>query len=212
MIVAIDGPAGVGKSTIAKRIADAGGLYYVNSGNYYRAIALDHLQNGRDPYDEASLVTTAGEARISLQSGRLYLNGKDVEDLLHTDEIDRHVARISAVIPIRKIVNELLREAARHDDIIVEGRDITTVVFPDADLKFYFDASIEIRAKRRYKQQDTQLRLEEIEQEIEKRDLIDRTKAFGALKVSDDAYYIDTSYLTIDEVCEKVVQKIKDLR
>ncbi len=212
MIVAIDGPAGVGKSSIAKNISLQCGFYYVNSGNYYRAIVLEHLNNDRDPFDEMNLINTAETVEMHLKGGRLFLNGNDVEDLLHTDQIDVHVARISAIIPIRKIVNKALRISAEFNNIIVEGRDITTVVFPQADLKFYFDASIEIRAKRRYKQQDTMLSLNEIEQEIEKRDKIDKSKTFGALMVSDDASYIDTSYLTIDEVCEKVVQKIKDLR
>ncbi len=212
MIVAIDGPAGVGKSTIAKSIAKECDFYYLNSGNYYRAIVLEHLNRKGDPFDEKALIDTAESVEMHLKDGRLFLNNLDVEDMLHTDQIDVHVARISAIIPIRKIVNKALRIAAEFNNIIVEGRDITTVVFPHADLKFYFDASIEIRAKRRYKQQDTMLTLSEIETEIAKRDEIDKTKAFGALMVSDDASYIDTSYLTIDAVCEKVVQKIKDLR
>lgn len=208
MIVAIDGPAGVGKSTIAKRIALACDLFFINSGNFYRAITLKHQSLGRDMYDDRALAETAGEVDLTIRGGDLYLDGEDVELQLHTDEIDAHVARVSAIIPIRHVVNEALRKVGKQQDIIIEGRDVTTVVFPDADLKFYFDASIEIRAERRYKQQETSLRKQDIEEEIRKRDEIDKSKEFGALIVAEDADYIDTSYLTIDEVCEKVVRKI----
>ncbi len=212
MIVAVDGPAGVGKSTIAKRVAEQCGLFYLNSGNFYRAITYKHLQQGKDPYDTDSLVETGRTASLTIRDGTLHLDGIPVEDKLHNDEIDRHVARISSIIPIRTIVNDALRKVAEDTDVIIEGRDITTVVFPNAELKFYFDAAVEIRANRRYKQQNTSMNLKEIEDTIIKRDKIDTTKEFGALKVSDDAEYIDTSYLTIDEVCEKVVSKIKNFK
>jgi CMP/dCMP kinase len=212
MIVAIDGPAGVGKSTIAQKIAQECGFFYVNSGNFYRAITYKHIQNERDLFDEQALIETAQASVLSIRDSKLYIDDELVEEKLHTDLIDSHVARISAIIPVRVCVNKALQEVATYTDIIIEGRDITTVVFPHAELKFYFDASIEIRAQRRYKQQDTSLSVTEIEQEIEKRDRIDTGKEFGALRVSDDADYIDTSYLTIDAVCEKVVKKIINFR
>ncbi len=212
MIVAIDGPAGVGKSTIAKRIADTCGFFFVNSGNFYRAITYKHILQGKDLFDKRSLIQTAENSSLCIEHGKLMLDGANVEGKLHTDVIDAHVARISAIKPIRICVNKALQESANQTNIIMEGRDITTVVFPDAELKVYLDASIEIRAKRRYKQQETALSLEDIEKEIEKRDKIDEGKEFGALRVSDDVEYIDTSYLTIDAVCEKVVKKIINLR
>ena len=212
MIVAIDGPAGVGKSTIAKAIAQRCALQFVNSGSFYRAITFRLQQEGTDLYDENLIVGRASEIRFDFSKGHLYADGEDLEEYLHTDAVDAHVARISAFPRVREVVNKALRLVARDHDIIMEGRDITTVVFPDAELKFYFDASIEIRAKRRYKQQDTAFSLEQIEKEIIKRDLIDTTKEVGALKVSPDAEYIDTSYLTIDAVCEKVVKKIEAFR
>lgn len=209
MIVAIDGPAGVGKSTIAKLIAERLGLFFLNTGNFYRAVTYMHVLQEKDPYDTVSLIETAEQTIIQIIDGRIHANGQDIDENLHTDEVDAHVARISAVIAIRKIVNEQLRECAGNLDVIAEGRDVTTVVFPHADFKFYFDANVAVRAKRRFEQQDTELSLEEIERSIAARDEIDKTKEFGALRAADDALYIDTSYLTIDEVCEKVVHAIK---
>lgn len=208
MIVAVDGPAGVGKSTIAKMIAESCGFYYINSGNFYRAITYNHINLKRDPSDTELLIQTAKQSKIEIINSRIHLNGVDVEDCLHTDSVDAFVAAHSAVKGVRLIVNEALRNVAENLDVIAEGRDITTVVFPHADLKFYFDAALEIRAKRRYKQQDTSLTFDELVKSIEIRDGIDKNKEFGALQVANEAIYIDTSYLTIDQVCEKVVQKI----
>ena len=119
------------------------------------------------------------------------------------------VASLSAIIPVRNIVNTMLRNIGKGMDIIVEGRDITTVVFPDADVKIFLDASVETRAKRRLDQGVSSLSFEELVESIKKRDHIDRNKPFGNLKISGDALYLDTSDLTIDEVCEKVIDKIK---
>jgi cytidylate kinase len=168
-----------------------------------------HVLLDKDPYDQKSLIESARKTIIQIIDGRIHANGQDIDEYLHTDAVDAHVARISAIIPIRKIVNEQLRESAGNLDVVAEGRDVTTVVFPHADYKFYFDANVSVRAKRRFEQQDTELSLEEIERAIAARDEIDKTKEFGALRAADDALYIDTSYLTIDEVCEKVVHAIK---
>ena len=209
MIIALDGPAGVGKSTIAKRIASILNLYYLNSGNFYRAITFAVLSKGIDPSDEKSVIEVAETCQISIVDGRIYLNGSDVEENLHTDVVDMFVASLSAIIPVRNIVNTMLRNIGKGMDIIVEGRDITTVVFPDADVKIFLDASVETRAKRRLDQGVSSLSFEELVESIKKRDHIDRNKPFGNLKISGDALYLDTSDLTIDEVCEKVIDKIK---
>ena len=209
MVIAIDGPAGVGKSTIAKAIAEKMGIFYLNSGNFYRAITLYLLEKNIDIKDTDKVVKAAGECDITVKDHHVYLNGKDVEDKLHSDAVDAIVAPVSAIIPVRHIVNKALQALASHLDLISEGRDVTTVVFPDADYKFYFDADARTRAERRFKQGTSNMALEEIEKAIIERDKIDRNKAFGALKIAKDSIYIDTTGLTIDQVYAKVSDSIK---
>lgn len=212
MIVAIDGPAGAGKSTIAKKIAEKARIFYLNSGNFYRAITFSALYNGVDPEDEKKITDEAKRCSLSLEKEKMHLNGIDIEDELHTDAVDRWVAQHSAIVDVRHVVNEKLRKVSKNLDVIAEGRDITTVVFPDADLKVYLDATPEVRAKRRFDQGTSRLSYDEIFENIKKRDKIDKNKPFGALTIAADAFYLDTSYLTIDQVCDKVVCKIKYLK
>ena len=209
MVIAIDGPAGVGKSSIAKKIAEKMGIFYLNSGNFYRAITLYLLEKNVDVKDTAKVVEAAGQCDITVKNHHVYLNGADVEDKLHSDAVDAIVAPVSAIIEVRHIVNKMLRALACHLDLISEGRDVTTVVFPDADYKFYFDADARTRAERRFKQGTSNMSLEEIEKSIIERDKIDRNKAFGALKIAKDSIYIDTTGLTIDQVYAKVTDSIK---
>jgi len=211
MIVAIDGPAGVGKSTIAKQIAERTGMYYINSGNLYRAITWQILQEYSDqpPEEPDKLIEIAKNCRVELKSDGFYVNSARVEDYLHTDIVDAWVAQVSSIREIRSIVNTDLREIALNVQSVVEGRDITTVVFPDAKVKVFLDASVETRAKRRYHQGVSELSIKEIEERIRRRDQIDRNKAVGRLEVAEDALYLDTSDLTINQVCEKVIDKIQ---
>jgi len=212
MVVAIDGPAGAGKSTVAGSIARRTHFLYINSGNFYRAITLAALHEGADPADQAAVLEIARRTAVEIVDGRIHLSGKDVEKDLHTDRVDRWVAEHSAIPEVRAIVNSRLREAVRELDVIVEGRDIGTAVFPDAAVKVYLDASIRMRANRRFGQGTSTLSLAEIEENIRKRDEIDKNKPIGSLKIADDALYIDSSDLTIDEVCERVIRKIRTLR
>lgn len=208
MIVAIDGPAGVGKSTIARMIADRCGFYFLNSGSFYRAVTWSHLNRGKNPFDADAVLATARSTDISVYHGRIHVDGQDIEDQLHTHEIDQCVAQVSVDPRLRTHVNELLRKVSEGQDIVTEGRDVTTVVFPDADLKFYFDALPEIRARRRFDQHPDEASYEQVLDTLRKRDEIDKGKAFGGLKVAKDAVVLDTSYLTIEEVCEKVLSAI----
>ena len=212
MIVALDGPAGVGKSSIAARIAGEWDFFNLNSGNFYRAVALKSIRQELSPENETGVIKTAESCEIEIRNFRFFLDGQDVEDKLHTDEIDGIVAQISAIVPVRHIVNEKIREISKNMDIVAEGRDMTTVVFPDAEIKIFLDASPEVRARRRLDQGVSRLTFEEILESIRKRDIIDRNKKEGSLIISDDAIYLETSFLTLDEVCAKVSDKIKELQ
>lgn len=208
MVVAIDGPAGTGKSTVAKIIADRLNITFLNSGSFYRGITLFLLKAGVDLSDYQAMIDFARDLEIDYVNSRLIVNGQDVEDQLHTDLVDAHAAQVSAVVPLRHIVNDKIRHITKSLSIVCEGRDMTTVVFPDAEHKFYLDASIDVQAQRRFNQGVSNLSLEEIKESIRKRDEIDRNKEEGSLKISPDATYIDTSDLTIEQVCEIIISKI----
>lgn len=210
MVVAIDGPAGCGKSTVAKIIADRLNITFLNSGSFYRGITLSLLSSGQDISDQEAVIQLARSLDIDYVDSRLVINGEDVEDQLHTDQVDAHTAQVSSIIPLRHIVNEKIRHITKSLSIVCEGRDMTTVVFPDAEHKFYLDASIEVQALRRFNQGVSKLSLEEIKETIRQRDEIDKAKAEGALKIAPDATYIDTSDLTIEQVCEIIIRKIHD--
>lgn len=217
MVIAIDGPAGSGKSTVAHRIAEMLHITFLNSGSFYRAITLALLRAGSiDIRDSAphflqpqdAIVSFVQALQLEYRDAHLILNGEDVEELLHSDIIDACASPVSAIVPVRHIVNIHLRKIAQTMSIVCEGRDMTTVVFPDADYKFYLDASIDVQAERRFKQGVSNLSFEEIKARIQKRDALDRHKAEGSLKIAGDAVYIDTSDLTIEQVCEIIIHKI----
>jgi small subunit ribosomal protein S1 len=208
MIIAIDGPAGTGKSTIAAIIAEKLHVTYLNSGSFYRALTLALIENGCDMSDEKNVTDFCSRQKLEYINSRLILNGRDVEIRLHEDLISAHVAQVSAVPKVRHIVNLRMREITKSLSIVCEGRDMTTVVFPDAEYKFYLDASLDIQAERRYNQGVSNLSLEEVKEAIRKRDEIDRNKKEGSLKRAPDAFYIDTSTLTIEQVCEIILNKI----
>ncbi|MDC7235806.1 MAG: (d)CMP kinase [Spirochaetales bacterium] len=212
MIVAIDGPAGVGKSSIASTIACSMGYFNLNSGNFYRAVSLCLIRKGLGFDNEEAVCSAASDLNLAIIDGKLHMNGEDVEDLLHSDEVDAIVAQVSAIVPVRHIVNEHLRVISRSLDLVAEGRDMTTVVFTQAEVNVFQDAAPEIRAERRFKQGVSSLSYEEILEGIRKRDVIDRNKKEGSLIISEDALYIDTSSLTLEQVCEKVTDKIKELK
>jgi len=204
MVVAIDGPAGVGKSTVAREIARMTGFLYINSGSFYRAITLAVLDRGVSPEDGASVLSAALGRTLEMEGGNLVLDGRDVEGRIHGSDVDAWVAVHSAIPGVRDIVNKQLREVAEKNDVVVEGRDIGTVVFPKAAVKVFLDADVETRAARRHAQGVSDLSLAQIQQAIQERDLVDRTKPVGKLTAAPDALRIDSSHLTIQEVCERV--------
>jgi cytidylate kinase len=208
LTVCIDGPAGVGKSTVAARAAGRTGFLYVNSGSFYRAISRSVLHSGRDPEDRSAVIEVASGCRFALRDGTLLVNGAPATDL-QTDLID-HWSPIHSRIPeVRRVVNSELRRLAVGRNIVVEGRDMGTEVFPDAEVKIYLDASLEARARRRFEQGVSSLSPEVLRRRLEARDELDRSKPMGRLAVAPGATYIDTSDLTIDQVCERVIREIR---
>lgn len=203
MVIAIDGPAGSGKSTIARRIAEEKGWYFLNTGSFYRAYTLAQLEKGLDPLDRDSVLETAKNTEITVIDGDICINGVNAESKLHTPVVDKFASPVSSDPRLRAIVTDEVRALAGTMNIVTEGRDTTTVIFPDAEYKFYFDASIEERARRRLAEQKG-VTLEEVIESIRKRDRNDMEKEVGALKKAENAIYIDTTNLTIDDVCEKV--------
>lgn len=208
MIIAMDGPAGTGKSTIASLIAKKLNITYLNSGSFYRALTLALNEAGIDIADSEKVVEFCKKQKLEYVDSHLVLNGVDVEARLHDDSVSKKVAQVSSIVAIRHLVNDRMREITNSLSIICEGRDMTTVVFPNADYKFFLDASIDVQAQRRFDQGVSNMTLEEIKEAIRKRDEIDRNKAEGALKQAEDAIYIDTSALTIEQVCDLILGKI----
>lgn len=210
MVIAIDGPAGVGKSSIARLLAKKLNFYYLNTGSFYRAITFAGLKNNIDLDNRAAVLAFAKTIMLSIKNGNICIDNNDVEDKLHLPEVDINASKISSNPQLRLYLNSVMLSIVEGMNIVTEGRDTTTVIFPDAEVKCYFDAKPEVRAKRRMNQIKTDQTYEEILAKIVQRDEMDKNKEFGALKIASDAIYIDTSYLTIDAVCEKVVSAIKN--
>ncbi len=212
MIIAIDGEASTGKSTQAKKIAKRLNINYRDSGAYYRAITLFLIQNQINPKeiigsDIFSKIDISQKFENNIFS--IFLNGQDVTSKIRGHKVSLNVSEYAKKPEIRKFVYNLLRKSSESNSIIVDGRDIGTVVFPDADFKFFLFAIPEIRAQRRHKEiNDESVKIESIEKEILIRDDIDSNREIAPLKKATDAFGIDVSYLSIEEVFEKILQKI----
>lgn len=207
--VAIDGPAGSGKGTVAKILAKECNLVYIDTGAMYRAIAYLTLKNNISINDEEKIVNLASNAKIEFKNDKIYLNDEDVSKEIRTMEVTKIVSPISGIVKLREILVDLQRKMANNSNVVMEGRDITTVVFPNAKYKFYLDATIDERANRRYKEnieKGMNVTIEEIKENIEKRDYNDMHKKVGSLTRTEDSIYIDSTNLSISEV----VQIMKD--
>ena len=216
MIVAVDGPAGSGKGTVTKRIEEELGFLNLDTGATYRCVALQTLREKLDLSDEEKIIEIANNIDIKIDNTGhkdiILLNGEDVSKEIRTKEVTAIVSQISSIIPVREKMVEVQRNLAKGKNVIVEGRDIGTVVFPNADVKIYLDASEEIRAKRRYKENmenGINTTYEEVLENVKLRDYNDKNKKVGALKKAEDAVVIDSSKMNIDEVVEKVKELIK---
>jgi CMP/dCMP kinase len=211
LVIAIDGPAGAGKSTVAKMVAEQLNYVYLDTGAMYRAVTYLVLERGVDPNNQEAVTDVAKQADIvfSNASGKakVFLNDADITDKIRTREISNLVSPLSAIASVRSILVDQQRKLAASGNVVLDGRDIGTVVLPNADLKVFLTASSEERARRRLKdleRQGEKADFKELLEEIEARDKRDSTRDVAPLKVADDAVVIDTDYLTIDEVVEKI--------
>ena len=211
--IAIDGPAGAGKSTIAKIVSKKLGFIYIDTGAMYRAMAVHMTRNGVSADNAEDIEKNVDTADISIghENGEqvVYLNGENVNAFLRTEEVSAMASKTSANGKVRAKLVELQQKQAKTCDVVMDGRDLGTVVLPDAELKVYLTASSRVRAERRYKEltmRGENCNLDEIEADIKERDHRDMTREISPLKKADDAVEIDSSYMTIDEVADKIIE------
>ncbi|MBS7225015.1 MAG: (d)CMP kinase [Clostridiaceae bacterium] len=214
--VAIDGPSGAGKSTIARAAAKALGFLYVDTGALYRAIGLAVCREGYDALDRDEVISVLPhiqvELRYLLDMQRVYLNGEDVSDLIRTPQIAQFASRVSAVPEVRTFLLDLQRDMAARNSVIMDGRDIGTVILPHAEVKIFLTASAEKRAERRcaeLKEKGQPVELTQVLADMAKRDALDAARAVAPLKQADDAVLVDTSSLTLEESIQAVLRVIR---
>lgn len=210
--IAVDGPAGAGKSTIAKAVAKRMNLIYVDTGAMYRAMSLFMVREGIDLGDEAAIIRKCREADITIryENGEqvVFLNGENVNAFLRTEEVGNAASVVSVIPEVRKKLVELQYQLASDSDCIMDGRDIGTCVLPDADVKVYLTASSEVRAKRRYDElaaKGENCDLEKIKADIEDRDYRDMHREMSPLRQAEDAVLVDSSRMTVEEVIAKII-------
>ncbi len=212
-VIAIDGPAGSGKSTTAKIVAERLGYTYLDTGAMYRALTYYALENKINPADEKKLAEIAEQLPLEFRrkdGGNLvYLNGQDISSEIRTPEVTKNVSEVSAHLLVRKAMVAKQKEFGKNGSIVAEGRDTTTVVFPDADLKIYMDASVKERARRRLldlSNMGIESNLSEQEQDINRRDKFDSGREHSPLFRAEDAVVIDTTNLTIEKQVDRIVE------
>ena len=206
IIIAIDGPAGSGKGTLAKALSKKFNLVNIDTGATYRCVALKVLRNNINLEDTDKIIEISKNIDIELNSdGTVLMDGEDVTQKIRSKEVTNIVSPISSIVEVRKNMVDIQRKIAKGKNVVMEGRDITTVVFPNAKYKFYLDANIESRAQRRYKENQEKgidMTYEEVYENIAKRDYNDMHKEVGSLTRTDDQIYIDTTNITVEEEVE----------
>jgi CMP/dCMP kinase len=217
-LIAIDGPAGAGKTTVAESISNKLGILYLNTGAMYRAAGLHALRLNIDPLCEKDVLTFLNSLNIDVEyknkKQKTLLNGEDVSALISDEAVSEAASKISSLPSVRVKMVHLQQQLATKQSLIIDGRDIGTVVLPNATHKFYLDAKVEERAKRRYKQYlksgNTKESYEEILKDIKERDYRDMNREYSPLKLAEDAHYIDSTNINADEVVEKIMSYFKN--
>lgn len=218
-VVALDGPAGSGKGTVTREVAKKMNLINIDTGAMYRSVTLLMIRQNIKLEDEEKIkeILDKIDIKFGIENGeqKVYLNGEDVSLLIRTKEVNEFVSPVSTIKIVRERLADMQREMSRSIDVIMEGRDIGTNVFPNADVKIYLDATPEERAKRRFKQNEEkgiQIPYEEILESVKNRDYIDSHREIAPLKQAEDAIYIDSTNMSIDEVVEEIIGIINKKR
>ena len=210
--IAIDGPGGAGKSTIAKQVARALDIDYIDTGAMYRAVGYKLIRDNVDMYDEDALLAMLEATDIDFSGAKTILDGEDISDRIRTQEISRKASECSALAPVRAKLVELQKKMGSTKSVIMDGRDIGTVVLKDAELKIYLTASAEERAERRYKElllKGGDISYEKVLADMQERDYNDMHREITPLRKADDAIELDTTGMSIDEVTEYILRKVK---
>lgn len=214
--IALDGPAAAGKSTIAKQVASRLTMIYVDTGAMYRAITYKYLQNGKPENFDELIQNTELELTYDKEKGqRIILDGQDVTDYLRENDVTNHVSYVASKEPVRSFAVKIQKDLAAKKGIVMDGRDIGTVVLPNAELKVYMIASVEERAERRQKENELrgiESNLEQLKQEIENRDHYDMNREISPLKKADDAITLDTTGKSIEEVTNEILDMVENLK
>ncbi|HOJ46235.1 MAG TPA: (d)CMP kinase [Bacillota bacterium] len=211
-VITIDGPAGAGKSTVAKKVAQELGLTYLDTGAMYRAVTLLALRRGVDVNDDAKMKELVRDIYLDLSGGRIYLNGEDVSEEIRRPEVSESVSLVARLGSVRERMTALQREIASRGGVVLDGRDVGSVVFPEADCKIFLTASVEERARRRYLELQNKgiaISFDEVKQNIVERDKIDSERDIAPLTIPEGAHIVDSTGLTIDEVVQEIVRKCR---
>jgi len=214
LVIAIDGPAGAGKSTVARRVAQILKIQYLDTGAMYRAFTYFVLQHAIALDDTYAIEKLLDGFELTLRGRRVFIGDDEVTMKIRSDSVTDNVSYISSLGSVRKKMVELQRDIGNNKSVVAEGRDIGTVVFPETKYKFYIDATIKERARRRIGDKNNQSKLtdiNEVKQRIQQRDVYDSTREISPLTKAPDTHYIDTTHMTIDEVCNHIISQVNEL-
>lgn len=214
IVVALDGYSGTGKSSTAKQVASRLGYNYIDSGAMYRAVTYFFLTNNIDFSDSSLVSKSLGKCEISFSGTAIYLNGENVDAEIRTMEVNKQVSQVSAISAVRTKLVEQQRKMGEKKGVVMDGRDIGTIVFPNAELKVFMTADMDIRSERRRKEllnKGVDEKLEVIKENLKQRDHVDSTREDSPLKKADDAIEIDTTHLTLDQQIDKIVEMAESI-